>query len=249
MKAMLRPAVAIQVLVLLVGCVAQRGPSLGVADFYETKAFTAPLAQELAVDTGDALFVEGRYIQGEYVEVPDPIDMMVPGSMRIPFPVHIDAGKLRLSRIKSGWKYYSAEEGKMAASFPGLGSVLRKGDEVGIRISAKRLKRQWYVDNSNYNGMRTIWTKNLDASESGRYSPHASPVPFKIDRLRRIVFDGYYGNQLHFTWEEVSAGHRESREFTFDFSGKPTVVGVKGNEFKVISADNVGLRYEWVRFR
>jgi hypothetical protein len=63
---------------------------------------------------------------------------------------------------------------KVTASFPGLGSVIRSGDCVGIRISGKRIsgnKMQWVVDNSNYNGFTTIYKSNIKNSEINKYSP------------------------------------------------------------------------------
>ena len=63
------------------------------------------------------------------------------------------------------------------------------------------------------------------------------------------MFDGYYGDQLHFTWEDKSAGGVLQKEFVFDFDGSPTIVGIKGNNFTVEDADNVRLVYEWIKFK
>lgn len=229
----------------LAGCAAQpAGP-----EPFTTKPFTAPVGTALEVNTGDALYVSGSYIPGERISISKPLDMMVPGSMFIPFPVHIDSGHLELSSITSKWRYFCAEDGRAAASFPGLGSVIRRGDCVGIRISANGKTKQWVVDNSVYNGMTTIWTKSMSESDTLAYTPKQSPLPFKVDRLNRIVFDGYYGGQLHFTWEETIGTQRESKEFTFDFQkDSPKTVGIKGNLFRVLSADDVMLRYEWIKF-
>lgn len=229
---------------LLAGCVAKHQPA---SLTYTTKKFSAPLGQELKADTGGTLFLEGSYIPGEYILVPNNVDIMVPGSMLIPFPVHIDSGRLVLNRISSNWRYYCAEEGKAAASFPGLGSVIARGDCVGIRVSSDKKEKQWVVDNSNYNHMNTVWSRSLGKDDD--YPVVESDKPFKIERMRRIVFDGYYGKQLHFTWEESTAHMKETKEFVFDFVGSPTSVGIKGNLFSVISANNIQLVYKWIKLK
>ena len=218
------------------------------ADVYVTKHFSAPLDTRLEVNTGDSVFVAGSYIEGEVIELHEGVDMKVPGSLGIPFPVHIDQGKLELTRIDGVGKYYCAQEGKASASFPGLGSVIANGDCVGIRISTDQTKKVWVVDNSIRNGMQTIWDKRMSTSDAARYQPETTSKPFKVQSLRRIIFDGYHGGQLHFTWEEITPDRRESKEFTFDFSGNDVLIGIKGNRFRALSADNVRLIYAWDSF-
>lgn len=217
-------------------------------DPFVTKHFSAPLNKRLEVNTGDSVFVAGSYIEGEVIELDEGVDMKVPGSLGIPFPVHIDQGKLELTRIDGVGKYYCAQTGKASASFPGLGSVIADGDCVGIRISLDGTEKVWVVDNSIYNGRRTIWDKRMSASDAARHQPKPTSSPFKVQSIRRITFDGYYSGQLHFTWEEVAPGRRESKEFTFDFSGHDVLIGIKGNRFHALSADNVRLIYAWESF-
>lgn len=234
----------------LVGCTAQGVKPAQEKELFTYREFSAPLGQPLTVNTGDALFVEGRFIEGEAIMVRQPLDLMIPGSMMIPFPVHIEPGRLTMSRVSGGWKYFCAEEGKAAASFPTLGSVLAQGDCVGIRVSSSNGEKQWVVDNSNYNRGwgKTVWTKRMSHDEAERYQPEWAAAPFQVDSLKRIVFDGYYGGQLHFSWEEYAGNSKDSREFVFDFDGKPTLIGIKGNQLVVNHADNVQLSYEWREF-
>jgi len=234
---------------LIVGCVAEPSRASLKADPYTSKTFNAPIGKELVVTTGEPLFVEGSYIDGELISVSEPVDLMIPGSMMIPFPVHLDPGELELSSIDSSWKYYCAQNGKAAASFPGLGSVISEGDCVGIRTSLDGTKKQWIVDNSKYNGMKTIWDMSLSTNDASKYISKPSHTPFKIKHIRRIIFDGYYGKQLHFTWEEIADSSKESKEFTFDFSGESALIGIKGNQFDALSADNTKLVYKWTKFK
>lgn len=244
---MLNRLVSFVLLVSLIGCAAQ---SARQPDMFTTKKFNAPIGQKLEVETGEALFVEGSYIEGELIKITEPVDMMMPGSMMIPFPVHIDEGVLYMRRITSSAKYYCAEDGKAAASFPGLGSVIRSGDCIGIRIAHNDSCHEWIVDNSNYNRGwgETIWSKGMSEQEVQKYKPVPSGKPFKIQSMKRIVFNGYYGRQLHFSWEAFSGSNKEMREFTFDYAGEPTLVSIKGNRLIVHQADNVKMVYEWQSF-
>lgn len=201
---------SVPILFIAAGCTAQTGTTTS-APVFSQKSITAPIDQSLTVNTGDSIFVEGSYIPGEIIEIPGPVEMTIPGSMRIPFPIRIEAGQLKLSAIDRSWKYYCAEEGMAAASFPCLGSVIAKGDCVGIRISLDGTRKKWVVDNSIHNsGMETIWDRSFSAADDSQYVPIESSSPFQVQQIRQITFDGYYGGQLHFTWEEIAQNTRNS---------------------------------------
>lgn len=232
------------VLICLTGCVATT-PAKPPLTY---KRFSAPLLTPLQVETGEDLFVEGAFIPGEKIDIPAALDLMIPGSMMIPFPAHIDPGTLRLTRVEHDWKYFCGKPERVAASFPGLGSVIAPGDCVGIRVSTKNAQnKQWVVDNSVYNRMNTVWTSSLSAAQSLDYPVLPSKVALEIRTLKQITFDGYFGNQLHFTWNEADGSNVLSKEFTFDFNGEPALVGIKGMVFNVKKADNLSLSYEWVK--
>jgi hypothetical protein len=88
----------------------------------------------------------------------------------------------------------------------------------------------------------------MSKKDEEKYQPSPSNKPFKVHSLKKILFDGFYGGQLHFCWEEIAGVNKESREFTFDFSGQPTLVGIKGNQFIIHKADNVKMVYVWKKF-
>ncbi|RTZ39136.1 hypothetical protein EKL30_18445 [Candidimonas sp. SYP-B2681] len=228
--------------VLLVGCAAT---PRHVPPAFTVHRFSAPLDIELKAGTGQSIFVDGSYVQGEYIPVDHPVDMMIPGSMYIPFPVHVGVGRLVLTRFSGEWKYYCGDLATSAASFPGLGSVVQDGDCIGVRISNTDGTMQWVVDNSIHNGMTTIWKRNFSDEDRQSYKPQQDTRPFAIQSVTRINFDGYYGGQLHFTWEQVDDADKTSRKFVFDFAGEPTLVGINDKLLEVIQADNVGVRYRW----
>ena len=219
-------------------------------EVFTIRPFVAPLATPLDVNTGDMFYASGSYIEGERIVILTPLDMLIPGALFVPFPVHIDAGHLEMTAVTPSWKYFCAMEGKATASFPVLGSVIRPGDCVGIRVSRDGKDKEWVVDNSVYNnGMTAILTASMSPEELEAYIPVTSPIPFKVQSLKRLTFDGYYGRQLHFTWEEIVGNNEQSRQFVFDYEiGQSKVLGIKGNQFRVLSSDDISLRYEWVKF-
>lgn len=93
--------------------------------------------------------------------------------------------------------------------------------------------------------MTTIYTSSLSQREKEVYKVSKSITPFKVYEIKEIVFDGFYGGQLHFTWKEVIGNNRSEKVFIFDFDGSPTQVGIKGNIFTINSADNIYLHYKW----
>ena len=227
----------------LSGCAATQ-PSNIPLSFHK---FTAPLGVEHTVETGGSIFVEGEFIDGETITIPESLDLMIPGAMFIPFPVHVAKGTLEMKRISGGDKYYCGDLSQSTASFPGLGTVVAPGDCIGIRISTDG-SMSWIVDNSNYNRRYgTVWTRGIPAEDVAKYKPKKSSVPFDARSLVKLTFDGYYGGQLHFSWTEFEGREKSTQKFIFDFGG-PTMVGIKGKNFQAIKADNLGFTYKWVKF-
>ena len=243
---MLKNLVVVSMAALLCACASNKS-----VDLYEVHKFNAPLYTGLRVETGESLYVQGEYINGEKIVIDVDQSMMIPGSMFIPFPIGIGVGDLYLTRITADWRYYCGEDGNVEASFPGLGSVIASGDCVGIRISTDKKDKEWVVDNSIYNsryGRETVWSRSMAKEDLEKYNPIPADVLFKVKSLTTITFDGYYGKQLHFTWTEWAGNKNHSQDFIFDFDGNPTLVGIKGNLFTVVRADNTGLDYQWKRF-
>jgi hypothetical protein len=238
--------IAISICLLFLLTTACSTPQITPVD-YKYREFNAPLGISSTVETGNDLFVRGSYIEGEAILITQQVKKLIPGAMGIPFPITIEPGKLVLKSISSDWKYFCGENNKVAASFPGLGSVIRDGDCVGIRVSDKKM--QWVVDNSNYNRMRTIYKSNIKKSEHKKYSPIPNNQILKAIDYEKITFEGFYGGQVHFEWQKISEKSKESRQFTFDFNGEPTLVGIKGQQFKILNANNVELVYEWVKIK
>lgn len=250
MRKLARGIYSLLVLGLSLGCAIEPKTIPPELSLFTTKTFSAPSDRSLEVNTGEILFLQGIYIEGESIWLEKPVDMLIPGSMFIPFPVHIDSGRLTLDKIDNTWKYFSARDGGAAAWFPGLGSMINRGDTVGIRISLDGSRHEWFVNNTNHNnGLLTIWSKEMSNIEKDQYKPSSLKTPLKVRELVSITFDGYYGNQLHFTWEEISGSYRDSKKFVFDYFSNPTEIGIKGIKFAVVEANNSKLVYRWIDYK
>lgn len=246
---MQRSLIILFAIFILVGCAAHPRPDVNNHNnLFKSKELQAPLQKTLTAETGEALLVKGSYIEGEYITVEQEINKMIPGSMMIPFPIRIESGKLRMEKITNEHKYFCAHHAKSAASFPGLGSVVAEGDCIGIRQSIDDGELEWVVDNSNYNRSsgQTIWTRNMSGPEQAKYMPKKDPMPFNIRNLKRIVFDGYYDGQLHFTFETISENNKKEKEFIFDYSSSDDLkISIKGYRLSVLDVDSIQLTYEW----
>ena len=232
----------------LVACVSTP-PRADTDSLFQKEEFHAPLGAPLTAQTGDAIFVDGTYIEGEVMALSQDVQTILPGSLHIPFPVSIRAGELSLQSIQGGWKYFCAKEGDATASFPGLWSVIAHGDCVGVRQSLTSGKLEWVVDNSNYNLMNTIWLKGTSESDRKLFKHALSGKPFSVRELTRIVYDGYYGQQFHFTYEVWTApATRDSKEFVFDYdpSGE-TEIGIHGKVLRITAVNNVQMTYAWTK--
>ena len=158
-------------------------------------------------------------------------------------------GKLLLNRSSSTHDFYCSKPENATATFPGLGSVVRQGDCIGIAISKDNGAKYWVVDNSRSNGYTTIWKSKIQLDIANSLTVKKGSTIASASTLKSISFDGFYGGQLHFTYQENSGASIDSREFVFDFKNEPIDIAIKGNFFKVYSANNIEIVYEWSKFK
>ena len=119
-------------------------------------------------------------------------------------------------------------------------------DCIGIRISINGADYNWVVDDTNYNkGFGdAFWTLGIIDSERAKYKPVTIKKPFKVLKMSRIVFDGYYGGMLHFSYVERSGLSGKNKQVEFKFDGKPEVVQISGYRFTIYHADSDSIIYE-----
>lgn len=206
-------------------------------------AYETPADVELAVTTGEVVFVAGSYALSDAVALGEDISSTMPGSMRIPFGFSIKAGTYLQSRSDAVWTWFCAPLDSSSASFPGLGSVVSDGDCIGVRRRNADGHLEWVVDNSVHNGMRAIWSRSVRDQEARQISFSKTRQLAGADVDKVVTFDGYYGGLLNFTYAEGAS----RREMKFDYDGKSEkMIGMLGKRMLVMSADSVELRYRWI---
>lgn len=167
-----------------------------------------------------------------------PFKSSMAGAMGLPFSFAIDsdiliyAGKSRDGR----WSYFVPEGRKFRASHGLLGSVIRDGDAVGLRVNDDG-RREWFVDNSVYNGSTTIWSrrvKDKDPRLSLIQTSRSEPVKDSI--LHRLFYLGTVDNKVRVRHEQISPDGTLRDEYTFPIDADGRALGaVRGAEFAIIA--------------
>lgn len=232
----------------LTGCVS--APPENTESLFVRTDFHAPLNTPLTAQTGDAVFVEGMFIHKEVMTLSQDLHTTLPGLLHVPFPVSIQKGELPMVSVRGGWKYFCAKDGTATVTFPGMGSMIAPGDCAGVRQSTTDGRLQWVVDNSIYNHATAIWARSVTDKEHPLLTRSVTGEPFLARAMKRIIFDGFYGGQFHFTFEDWETGARkDSKSFVFDRSPSgDTLVGIHGKVFRIANANNVQMTYQWVKF-
>jgi hypothetical protein len=119
------------------------------------------LNQQLDLSPGQRFYAEAwnKKTRQPAYQVSAPFESKMPGAMRLPFRFAIDATVLNFIGTRSdSCDYFAPEAGRFRAWHGMLGNVLAKGDTVGLRVCANGAA-EWFVDNSNHNGMTTVWSR------------------------------------------------------------------------------------------
>lgn len=217
-------------------------------DAYTVEKFNAPIGVAMTANTGDSIFVEGEYIKGKALRLTSTMKGRMPGAYGVPFSFEVQAGDLILRSKSSEWDYFCSDPSKATATFPGLGTVVSRRDCIGVRQNSDTGAMQWVVDNSDYNSMTTIWHRDVKAEDEGQLQQADLDVITSVRELSRIIYDGKHSGLFHFTYENRTSTTTSSTPFSFDESSEGgTLIGIRGKVFKIISADNTGIVYEWVQ--
>jgi hypothetical protein len=129
-----------------------------------------------------------------------------------------------------------------------LGKVIRPGDSVGVRLSKLTGQKEWFVDNSVYNGMETIWARPVRNEDGVTFLDIEVPVFDSNTSTAGITFDGFFNNLINFTLTEREGQQEQIQQFHYnpEPGGGPTKVSFRGMILEVLSVDNLGMKYRWL---
>ena len=135
-----------------------------------------------------------------------------------------------------------------------LGTVVRGGDTIGVRVHRKNNGMEWYVDNSDYNKMRAksmIWDRRIS---------HRDNVEFKIREDKSMVMDspftsvklisyaGYVNGNYQLTYREINQGREYEKDFQVPIAKSGfTSVSIKGCLIEIISHTSSGVKFRVLR--
>ena len=174
-----------------------------------------------------------------------PFKSKMPGAMGMKFSFSIDDSLLMPSgKSHNGeWSYYIPNENRFKASYSLLGSVIRDGDSVGLRVSRNGIK-EWFVDNSIYNHMISIWTRKVNADDPAiTMVPTGKEIPSNLP-INRLIYLGCVDEKIRIRIETVDPTYGLQKDefiYPIDKSGH-AIFSVKGAEFTL---DVIGLK-AWV---
>lgn len=201
----------------------------------------------VSVDPGDAIFVQGRVAQAPGLRLSPGISSTMPGSYHFPFDFSIGECTLAPLYQTDDHRYFAAPADKSSATHSLLGSVLAGGDSVGIRVSREDNSFEWFVDNSNHNNMSTVWHRPVRAEDGVAITEVTVPVVDEKNSASSLIYDGFYGGQVHFTWQDDQMAASNEQAFTFDVAPEGvTAVNVRGVVFDILACSNLGIEIQWV---
>lgn len=192
------------------------------------------------VTAGQEFYAETPLEEVPAYKLERPFKSSMAGAMGLPFGFAIESELLIRNRIsESGWEYFVPVDGKFKASHGLLGSVIREGDTVGLRVHSSG-RMEWFVDNSIYNGYTTIWTRKIKAKD-----PKVTQITTTLteptgDVVERLIYLGLdpSGN-ARIRHERVFKSDIVRDEFTFPLDATGQGLGaVRGAEF-LISASAI----------
>ena len=119
---------------------------------------------------------------------------------------------------------------------------------MGVRVSKQNGQKEWFVDNSTYSGMETIWARPIRSEDGVAFLEVEIPVFDNNTSTTEITFDGFFNNLINFTLTERDGKQERIQQFHYnpDSGGGPTRVGFKGMILEAISVDNLGMKYRWI---
>lgn len=201
----------------------------------DLKATRTPVGTPVVVTAGQEFYAETQLEEVPAYKLEKPFKSSMAGAMGLPFGFAIDSELLiRTRTTESGWEYYVPADGKFRAYHGLLGSVIKAGDTVGLRVHSSG-QMEWFVDNSNHNGFTTIWTRKLkekDPKVTKIMTTLTEPTGNAIERLIYLGLDA--NGNARIRHERILKTEVVRDEFNFPLDANGNGLGaVRGAEFQI----------------
>jgi hypothetical protein len=212
-------------------------PALSAQSMPQSRRLASSTAGTItAVTPGEAFYIEIGVAPVPALKLSRPFKSSMKGAMGLPFAFSIDSTLLvRTGTSRDGrWIYFQPKDNAFSPSHGLLGSVIRPGDSVGLRVSTSG-EREWFVDNSVYNGFTTIWTRRVKDKDPSATAVVAGVEP-DGDPAERLLFLGTDGDKVRVREESISSTGVQRDDFVFPMDAKGHGSGaIKGAEFTFVA--------------
>ena len=206
------------------------------AAFGPSKLVVPPVGTIVEVTAGQEFYVETSVRSIPAYRIARPFKSSMAGAGMLPFGFAIDETILVFrGRSRDGrWSYFVPAHNAFRAYHGLLGSVIRQGDTVGLRVDDQG-RREWYVDNSGYNGFTTIWSRHVKDSDPAQELIETPAKEMTGGPVERLVYLGVEQGRMRIRYEKAVPGSTPVRdEFTFPVDKEGRGAGaVRGAEFTV----------------
>lgn len=197
------------------------------------KALRTPVGTTVQVTAGQEFYAETKVEQVPAYKLERPFKSSMAGAGGFPFGFEIGSDLLMYyGQSENGWQYFVPE--KFRAYHGLLGSVIRQGDTVGLRVGTSG-NMEWFVDNSVYNGFTTIWSRRVkpkDPKLTRIMTEATRPTGGAVERLIYLGLDANKNARIRY--ERVYKSDVVRDEFTFPLDDKGQGLGaVRGAEFQI----------------
>lgn len=201
----------------------------------DLKATRTPVGTAIQVTAGQEFYAETKIEQVPAYKLERPFKSSMGGAGGFPFGFAIEGDLLVLEGVsKTGWEYYVPADRKFRAYHGLLGSVIREGDTVGLRVGASG-NMEWFVDNSVYNGFTTIWSRKVKPKDPKVTRIMTSATRPTGDAVERLVYLGLDASKhARIRHERILKSDILRDEFTFPLDANGKGVGaVRGAVFEI----------------
>lgn len=219
----------------------------------QKKKLTLPADYRKAT-LGDEMLSEGDYKRVPSQELLTKIESSIPGGAGLPFTFIIEPCLLKPTWRSSNYTYYEAPAGKFTANHGMLGTVVKGEDKIGIRVHRQNNGVEWYVDNSNWNSVKSrtiIWAREVRKSDGVKFKSREDEsmvLPDSTSQFREVTYGGFANGNYTLTFREVN----QNREYEKDFLVPrqpigPTPVSIKGCLLEITEHSSVDVTFRVLR--
>jgi hypothetical protein len=235
---------------ILWGCVSSHEVFVPQASVETLTTIGSEVGKTKKVSLGEVMYLDGDVGTSHGLQLMNAIKASIPGAAGLPFTFNIQPCILMPEFVTRNYTYYAAPQTKATATHTLLGTVVKPGDTIGVRVLNQNSGMEWYVDNSIYNSSRPrsiIWSRPVRHSDSVSFKPRmdlTKAIQGTASRYREVTYSGFINNAYQISFREVNESRDYEKDFLIPKSNEGvTIVSIKGAIIEILSHDNLGVTF------